>query len=91
MDTLNEFYPLYPPNPDTEHLTPEELELNKNLISRAEFRKRKRPLHFDDFCTIHSDDLWYLWCTITEFTNGSCMLNKLTYAKFCAICFENSS
>ena len=55
--------------------------------------KRKKEYIFDDFCLIHSDNLWYMWCIINEFTdtNNCILLNKMNYPMFCAMCYENSS
>jgi hypothetical protein len=81
MDYLNDFYPLYPPNPDP----PDE-----SFVEAS--RKRKKKLDFSDFCNIHSDDLWYLWCMITEFSSNTDagLLSRMDYAMFCSLCYENS-
>lgn len=91
MDTLNDYYPLYPDNPAHEGLSESELEENHNYIEKI--KDRKKPIHFDDFCMLHSDDLWYLWCIINEFTqtNVSTLLNKMDYPSFCDMCYKNSS
>ena len=93
MDTLNQQYPLYRQNRETARLSDEERAERDDMITLAEFRKKRKPLLFDDFCTIHSDDLWYLWCMISGYRDdiGTCILKKMTYAKFCIICFKNSS
>ena len=56
MDVLNDYYPLYPENPDTAGLSESELSENQEHIETLERlnggRKRKKPLHFDDFCLV---------------------------------------
>ena len=97
MDTLNDYYPIYPQNPDNACLSDSDISENKeyceNLKNLNENRKRKRTLAFDDFCLIHTDDLWYLWCMIKEFTynSNSILLSNLEFHSFCAMCYENSS
>ena len=97
MDTLNDYYPLYPQNPDNAGLSDSEISENSDYATRLNcinnLKKRKKPLKFDDFCLVHSDDLWYLWCIINEFTdtNNCILLNKLTYSSFCSMCYENST
>ena len=96
METLNEYYPLYPDNPETAELSEIELAENHEYITNLEKindgRRNKKPFSFEDFCLKHSDNLWYLWCIINEFTdtNSSRLLNRMDYPKFCAMCFENS-
>ena len=97
MDNLNDYYPLYPPNPDTVGLSDSDISENNVYVSKLEKinnnRKRKKEYCFDDFCLVHSDNLWYLWCILNEFTdtNHSPLLNKLSYNSFCAMCYQNSS
>ena len=93
MDTLNDYYPLYPPNPEKEHLNNEDLEETNNYIDHMNGLKRKRQFCFDDWNLKYSDDLWYLWCMINEFTDTSSLnlLDTLSFANFCTLCFENSS
>ena len=93
MNNLNDYYPLYPPNPDTCGLSESELSENAEYVEKLTNRKRKKELTYEDFCLIHNDDLWYLWCIINEFTdtNNSLLLNKLTYVSFCTMCYNNSS
>jgi len=88
MDILNEYYPLYPENPD-DFSSDEDRDYIVNQLSE----KRTKPLIFDDFCMIHSDDLWYMWCIIQEFvdTNSLNLLDRMDYAKFCSMCYENST
>ena len=97
MDTLNDYYPLYPRNPGTSDLSDSEISENNEYISALDSinagRKRKKEFTYDDFCLIHNDNLWYLWCIINEFTetNKCVLLNKMLYPNFCVMCYENST
>ena len=93
MDTLNEYYPLYPLNPDKIGLSESDVSDNENYVDKVLARKRIKKLDFDDFCTVHSDDIWYLWNTIHEFAYyaHTDLLGRLDFPKFCTICYENSS
>ena len=97
MDTLNDYYPIYPQNPDNACLSDSDISENKeyceNLKNLNENRKRKRTLTFDDFCLIHTDDLWYLWCVIQEtiFINNSALLDRVDYPTFCEWVYRNST
>jgi hypothetical protein len=93
MDTLNDYYPLYPQNPSRDNLTGAELEDYNNNINQLNNINRKKPFLFDDWNLKYSDDIWYLWCTINEFTQTANIniLDRMTFASFCAMCFENSS
>ena len=90
MDILNEYYPLYPDNPANEGLSDSDIEENRKY---AEKIKKRKKINFDDFCAVHSDDLWYLWCIINEFTNTNnlSLLNKIDYPSFCSMCYENTN
>ena len=96
MDIFNDYYPLYPDNPDTLNLSDSDISENNEYISSLEKlnsgRKRKKEYTFDDFCMIHSDNMWYLWCIINEFTdtNSSVLLSRMNYHMFCSMCYENS-
>jgi hypothetical protein len=94
MDILNDQYPLYPPNPETSSISESEAEENVSHINRLDAinngRKRKKNMTFDDFCMKYSDDIWYLWCTIKEYTNMSNLLSLMDYSTFCTVCYENS-
>ena len=97
METLNDYYPIYSENPENANLSDSERSENNNYVETLrtlnENRKRKRTLTFDDFCLVHSDDLWYLWCMVNEFTvtNTVAIFDKIDYAKFCVLCYENST
>ena len=97
MDTLNDYYPLYPQNPDKADLSETESSENDEYTSKLKSlnagRKRKKEYSFDDFCLIHSDNLWYMWCIINEFTdtNKCILLNRMNYPMFCAMCYGNST
>lgn len=95
MDTLNDHYPIYPPNPNACSDTDEsenEVYVQK-LQSINNNRRRKREYCFDDWCAIYSDDLWYLWCTIKDFRYNinDNLFDRLTYPLFCDICYQNST
>jgi hypothetical protein len=97
MDTLNDYYPLYPPNPETCSLSESEISENLQHLTELERinerKKRKRAMVYDDFMLKYSDDLWYLWCIIREFTdtNYSTLLDRMDYPSFCNMCYENST
>ena len=92
MDILNDYYPLYPENPNK--ASDSEISENNEYISKLDSinnsKKRKKNLKFDDFCLKYSDDLWYLWCIISEFTNNGNILANMEYSSFCSMCYENS-
>ena len=90
MDYFNDIYPLYPPNPDTNGLSDTDISENNEYKEKINTRKRKRRINFDDFCMLYSDDLWYLWSTINEYSFYSGLLNKLDYPTFCSVCYENT-
>lgn len=52
-------------------------------------------LHYDDWCTTYSDDLYNLWNSVTSYTQDACIqasfLNGADFGTFCQFCFENSS
>jgi len=97
MDILNDYYPLYPENPETAQLSESEQSENNEYIQKLDNingqRKRKKNLTFDDFCLKNSDDIWYLWCIINEFTenNSTPLLDKMDYCSFCTMCYNNST
>ena len=60
MDVLNDFYPLYPPNPETSSLSDSEISDNQNYLTELERIKRRiyyeQPLNnyeilMLDFCS----------------------------------------
>lgn len=44
---------------------------------------------FDDWNMIYSEELWRLWCIISEFNYN--IFDKLTFPSFCDVCYQNSS
>jgi len=94
MDILNDYYPLYPNNPN-ETTDSGESEENENYIRGLDSinsnRKRKKLLSSDDFCLKYSDDIWYIWCIIKDYSLNSNLLDRLDYASFCQLCYENST
>jgi len=93
MDVLNDYYPLYPPNPNDDSDLSEEYSYIEKFDYINENRKRKKNLSFDDFCMKYSDDLWYIWCVIIEYRgdNSSVLFNRIDYPNFCSLCYENST
>jgi len=97
MDILNEYYPLYAPNPDKENLSESDISENEqyaNTLLRINgSKKNKKGMTFDDWSMVYSDDLWYLWCMMSEFTQGNNIkiFDKMDYASFCSMSYENSS
>jgi hypothetical protein len=97
MDILNDFYPLYPPNPDKEHLSESDISDDLEHLTKLEklnyVKMKKKAMVYDDFFLKHSDDMWYLWCIINEFTctNSLYLLDRLNYTKFCDFCYEYST
>ena len=94
---LNDYYPLYPQNPGKEHLSDSENSENEEYINTLlrinGSKKNKKGMTFDDWCLVYSDDLWYMWCMINEFTQGNTIkiFDNLDYASFCSMSYENSS
>lgn len=158
MDTLNEQYPIYPPNPYKDDLesfdittssdsssseneseecsikksnpddnsivqlnqeegghtgitiTRELKRRNKRIKKRNEYynqqrrhveniiyinrsRKKKINILFDEWTTFYSDELWILWCIMTEFISESGLpfFDKINYMEFVRLCFRNST
>jgi len=93
MDILNDYYPLHPENPEqrTESEESENDEYIKTLDHLNQSRKRKKLLTSDDFCLKYSDEMWYIWCIIKDYSINSNLLDRLDYASFCLICYENST
>jgi hypothetical protein len=96
MDTLNDHYPLYNQHPDNEGLSDQDLQENREYANRLRShheRKRKKPAIYSDWLVINNEDLWYLWCIISEHqnVNNSHLLDTMDYNQFCRMCYENSS
>jgi hypothetical protein len=91
MDVLNDYYPLYLPNPDRIGLT--DIELAEDQEYREFLNTRRANLHYDDWYLKYSDDLWQLWNMINEYTyyNTSPILNGMQYFDFCDMCYNNST
>ena len=93
MDILNDYYPLYPTNPEI--VSDSEESENENYIKKFENintgKKRKKILTIDDFCLKYNDDMWYIWCIIHDYSQTSGLLNNMTYTTFCEMCYQNSS
>jgi hypothetical protein len=39
----------------------------------------------------YNDEMWYIWCIIKDYSEGSSLFNRIDYAKFCILCYENSA
>ena len=94
MDILNDYYHQSQSNPN-EHSDSEESAADAEHIRKLETinigRKRKKNFTFDDFCLKYNDDMWYIWNIIHDYSLSSNLLNHLTFAKFCSVCYENST
>jgi hypothetical protein len=94
MDVLNDYLPLYPPNPDIQDLSESEISENEHYVQKLvninTSKKRKKKYCIEDWCMVYSDELWHLWCIITEFKKDSNLLDKMDYPLFCDMCYHNS-
>ncbi len=92
MDTLNNRYPVFAPNPEYEFLSEADQAEKREYAELVRTKKRKKRMTLDEFCCAYSDDLWYLWNIISEYTsiNNSKLLGKIDYARFCLICYHNT-
>ena len=95
MDILNSYLPAHPPNPVNADLSESEISENEDYVNKLKkiniHRKRKKEYTFDDWSMVYSSDLWDLWCMINEFRKNSNLLDKMNYASFCSMCYENST
>ena len=91
MDLLNDYHPIYPENPETSSLSESDVEENKKHVELYNRILRKKKVSFEDFCTRHSDDMWYIWCIINDYSQTSGIFDRLTYPKLCELCYENST
>jgi hypothetical protein len=91
MDILNDYYPLYPYNPDTANLSDSELSEREEYINTL--TNSRRRLTFDDWCLVYSDELWYMWCMLKEHTTYNILpiFNRMDYGSFCHMAYENST
>jgi hypothetical protein len=63
-----------------------------NNLNYYHRKKNKNYLNLDDWVTVYSDDLYYIWNIIKEYTTHNVpILDQLDYTKFVILCFENSS
>ena len=94
MDLLNDYYPIYPENPngpDDESEASENNEHINRLDNINRNKKRKKALSADDFSLKYGDDMWYIWCIIHDYSLATNLLDRLDFAGFCNLCYENSS
>ena len=93
MDILNDYYPLYPSNPEV--LSDSEESENNEYIKKLDTinngKKRKKIFSIDDFCLKYNDDMWYIWSIVNDYSQATGLLNNLSYSTFCQICYENST
>jgi len=95
MDLLNEYIHVHPPNPLNRGLSESDISDNEMYVDKLQELNRnkikKHEYEYGDWCMIHSSDLWNLWCLIYDFKkNGSNLLSKMNFAKFCDMCYNNS-
>ena len=92
MDTLNDYYPVFPQNPDKDGLSDGEISEREEYIQTLTTRGSK-ILKFDDWSMKYSDDTWYMWCMLSEYTSSNYLplLNNATYASFCSMVYETST
>jgi hypothetical protein len=93
MDTLNDYYPMYPYLPDSDEYSSDQEQDVKNIIDTLTSGNKKRLPLIDEWNIYHSDNLWYLWCIVNEYisNNNLPFLDKIDYPKFCEIIYTNSS
>jgi hypothetical protein len=66
-------------------------EFNNNIIITRKKRK-EYYLDLDEWVTLYSDDLYYIWNRIKEYTTHNVpILDKIDYSDFVSLCFKNSS
>jgi hypothetical protein len=65
----------------------------QNIIYINRSRKKKINILFDEWTTFYSDDLWTLWCIMSEFISESGLpfFNKINYVDFVKLCFRHST
>ena len=91
MDLLNDYHPIYQENPENNSQSESEVEETKKHVELYERVRKRRKIPFDDFCTIYSDEMWYIWCIIKDYGEASGIFDKLSYPKLCELCYENST
>ena len=52
----------------------------------------RRRLTFDEWSLVYSEDLWYMWCMLKEYTtyNTIPVFGNMDYGSFCHIAYEKS-
>lgn len=93
MDTLNDYYPIYPQNPENEELSDSDLSEKEQYIRTLTGINGNKKLTFDDWSIKYSDDTWYMWCMIKGYAESGCMrlLNTMDYGSFCSMVYEGST
>lgn len=81
MDTLNDYYPLYGPNPYSDTGSDSEKEIPVIDANTQE-----------DWETWYSDELWYLWSIIQEHVtiNNLEFFNKINFIEFKSMVYKNT-
>ena len=66
-------------------------ELRKQVPLRPE--KQQTSLHDKEWESVYEDDMWYLWCIISDYRKetGKKIMDLLDYSTFCEVCSEFSS
>ncbi len=88
MDIFEDLYPI------AGHHAGDDIHSTESDQSDNEYRdralKRKKNLPFDDWCAVYSDDTWYLWNILKDYSDRSRFLKRLDYATFCSMCYDVS-
>jgi hypothetical protein len=76
--------------------------LNEDTLSESDLSEReeyinnltnlRRRLTFDEWSLVYSEDLWYMWCMLKEYTtyNTIPVFGNMDYGSFCHIAYEKS-
>jgi hypothetical protein len=76
--------------------------LNEDTLSESDLSEReeyinnltnlRRRLTFDEWSLVYSEDLWYMWCMLKEYTtyNTIPVFENMDYGSFCHIAYEKS-
>lgn len=83
MDTLN--------NNNSLNIFSSDGESSENDIKKTKKNFKKMGTKADDWFINHSDDLWYMWCIIKDYSEYTGLLDKMDYSKFAFFCFNNST
>jgi len=84
MDTLNN-------NRSLNIFSSSDGESSENEVKKAKKNFKKINSKAEDWFTNHSDNLWYMWCTIKDYSEYVNILDKMDYSKFALFCYENTT